>query len=67
MTATEVSDGVRSGSWRWASAELPYIYEINTWPWLNQLSVEAGRPVDLSTVPDSGWPRSPTPVSTRCG
>ena len=55
MTATEVSDGVRSDSWRWASAELPYIYEINTWPWLNQLSVEAGRPVDLSTVPDERW------------
>ena len=55
VTATEVSDGVRSDSWRWASAELPYIYEINTWPWLNQLSVEAGRPVDLSTVPDERW------------
>jgi hypothetical protein len=55
VTATEVSDGVRSDSWRWASAELPYIYEINTWPWLKQLSVEAGRPVDLSTVPDKRW------------
>ncbi len=55
VTATEVSDGVRSDGWRWASAELPYIYEINTWPWLNQLSVEAGRPVDLSTVPDERW------------
>ena len=55
MTATQVSDGVRSDGWRWASAEQPYIYEINTWPWLNQLSVEAGRPIDLSTVPDERW------------
>ena len=55
MTATEVSVDVRSDSRRWASAELPYIYEINTWPWLNQLSLEAGRPVDLSTVPDERW------------
>ena len=55
MTATQVSDRVRSDSWRWASAELPYIYEINTWPWLNRLSVEGGRPVDLSTVPDERW------------
>ena len=55
MTATEVSVGVRSDGWRWASAEQPYVYEINTWPWLNQLSVEAGRSIDLSTVPDERW------------
>ena len=55
MTATQVSNGVRSDGWRWASAERPYIYEINTWPWLNQLSVEIGRSVDLSTVPDERW------------
>ena len=55
MTATEVSGDVRFGGWRWASAAQPYLYEINTWPWLHQLSVEAGRPVDLSTVPDERW------------
>ncbi len=36
-------------------AEQPYIYEINTWPWLHQLSVEAGRSIDLSDVPDERW------------
>jgi hypothetical protein len=55
MTATQVSNGVRFDGWRWASAERPYIYEINTWPWLNQLSGEIGRSVDLSTVPDERW------------
>ena len=55
MTATEVSGDVRFGGWRWGSAAQPYLYEINTWPWLHQLSVEAGRPVDLSTVPDERW------------
>ena len=55
MTATEASGDVRLDGWRWTSAEQPYIYEINTWPWLHQLSAEAGRPVDLSTVPDERW------------
>jgi hypothetical protein len=55
VTATEVSGDVRFGGWRWGSAAQPYLYEINTWPWLHQLSVEAGRPVDLSTVPDERW------------
>ena len=55
VTATEVSDDVRFDGWRWASAEQPYLYEINTWPWLHQLSVEAGRSIDLSTVPDERW------------
>ena len=55
MTATQVSNGVRFDGSRWASAELPYLYEINTWPWLDQLSGEIGRSVDLSTVPDERW------------
>jgi Alpha amylase, catalytic domain len=55
VTATGVSDNVRFDGWRWASAEQPYIYEINTWPWLHQLSVEAGRPIDLFAVPDERW------------
>jgi Alpha amylase, catalytic domain len=39
----------------WASARNPLVYEINTWPWLTGLGVQAGRPVDLSTVPDEEW------------
>lgn len=31
------------------------VYEINTWPWLNRLSADTGRPVDLATVPDEQW------------
>ncbi|TPG34951.1 alpha-amylase [Mycobacterium hodleri] len=40
---------------RWASARHPFIYEINTWPWVTGLSASAGTPVDLSTVPDEHW------------
>jgi hypothetical protein len=31
------------------------IYEINTWPWLADLSAAAGMSVNLSTVPDRQW------------
>ena len=55
MTATEAREQARPGGSRWASAAHPFLYEINTWPWLHQLSVEHGRPVDLSTVPDERW------------
>src|SRR5215213_9551141 len=54
MTVPAETHDFRVGGWRWASAE-PYIYEINTWPWLARLSAEAGRPVDLTTVPDERW------------
>jgi hypothetical protein len=40
---------------RWAGAGHPFIYEINTWPWLRELAAESGKPVDLSTVPDQQW------------
>ncbi len=40
---------------RWAHARYPYIYEINTWPWLTELSETTGVAVDLSTVPDAQW------------
>ncbi len=40
---------------RWASAVHPVIYEINTWPWLRELSAAPGTPTDLSTVPDDQW------------
>lgn len=33
----------------------PVIYEINTWPWLRELSQAHGGPVDLGTVPDETW------------
>jgi hypothetical protein len=40
---------------KWTRARHPFIYEINTWPWLSDLSRCAGMPVDLSTVPDEQW------------
>jgi hypothetical protein len=40
---------------RWASARHPVIYEINTWPWLADLSAAAGMPVDLSAVSERQW------------
>ena len=42
----------RSG--RTSSAH-PFLYEIDTWPWLHQLSIDAGRPVDLASVPQGEW------------
>jgi glycosidase len=33
----------------------PALYEINTWIWLSDLSRKFGRPIDLSSVPDSEW------------
>ncbi|MGC4934522.1 alpha-amylase family glycosyl hydrolase [Gordonia sp. DT30] len=33
----------------------PVIYEINTWPWLQRIGRELGRPVTLATVPDEVW------------
>jgi hypothetical protein len=52
---THVPDRVRFGNWRWTTAEHPFVYEINTWPWLHRVSVSAGRPIDLFTVPDERW------------
>lgn len=40
---------------RWARARHPFIYEINTWPWLTELGESAGRPIELSTVPNEQW------------
>lgn len=40
---------------RWASVPHPFLYEINTWPWLHRLSVDAGRRVDLGSVPEEQW------------
>jgi Alpha amylase, catalytic domain len=33
----------------------PFIYEINTWVWLDELSRRAGATVDLASVPDVEW------------
>ena len=33
----------------------PLIYEIDTWPWLERLGRQAGRPVELATVPAAAW------------
>lgn len=35
----------------------PLIYEINTWPWLTELSQRQRRPVDLGSVSDDEWDR----------
>ncbi|HEV7536234.1 MAG TPA: hypothetical protein VGP90_11400, partial [Acidimicrobiia bacterium] len=39
----------------WKAPPHPVVFEINTWPWLDQLSREEGRPVDLGSVPDRYW------------
>ena len=33
----------------------PQLYEINTWPWLDELSRRAGRHLTLAGVPDREW------------
>jgi hypothetical protein len=33
----------------------PLIYEINTWPWLEAISRNEGRAIDLGSVPDRYW------------
>ena len=33
----------------------PFIYEINTWPWLDELSRRCGRRVELGDVPGEVW------------
>ncbi|HEX3205658.1 MAG TPA: alpha-amylase family glycosyl hydrolase, partial [Propionibacteriaceae bacterium] len=33
----------------------PFIYEINTWPWLAEISHEEGGAIDLGSVPDRYW------------
>jgi len=35
--------------------ESPFIYEINTWVWLDELSRRQGSPVDLASVPAAEW------------
>ena len=33
----------------------PTVYEINTWVWLAELSQQAGKPLDLGSVPSAEW------------
>ncbi len=33
----------------------PFVYEINTWPWLESISEQEGSRVDLGTVPARYW------------
>ncbi len=33
----------------------PFIYEVNTWVWLDELGRKHGVPVDLATVPEAEW------------
>jgi Alpha amylase, catalytic domain len=39
----------------WKAVPYPLIYEVNVAPTLDQLSRQAGRRVDLGTVPDAFW------------
>jgi hypothetical protein len=39
----------------WKSPPFPFVYEINTWPWLSELSEREGRQVDLGSVPETDW------------
>jgi len=38
-----------------ATVEHPFIYEINTWVWLDELSRREGTAIDLASVPASEW------------
>jgi hypothetical protein len=40
----------------------PHLYEINTWPWLDALSRQAGRRVTIGGIRDAEWDRL-----ERCG
>ena len=33
----------------------PFIYEINTWAWLESISAEEDKPIDLGSVPQRYW------------
>jgi hypothetical protein len=39
----------------WKFPPYPFIYEIDTWPWLEQLSRAEGRAIDLGNVPADQW------------
>src|SRR5262245_36056520 len=39
----------------WKAPPSPFIYEINTWPWLEAMGHAERRPLTLGTVPDRYW------------
>jgi hypothetical protein len=39
----------------WKSPPFPLVYEIDTWPWLHQLSTAEGGSIDLASVPERYW------------
>ena len=46
-------DNASSSGWR----QHPHLYQIHTWAWLDQLSQQAGRNLQLIDVPDTEWDR----------
>ena len=49
--------GTRVRGARWVELVVvhPFIYEINTWAWLDELSRREGAAVDLASVPEEEW------------
>src|SRR3954471_4032376 len=45
----------RRAATTWKPPPHPFVYEINTWPWLHELSSAEGRRIDLSSVPEREW------------
>ncbi len=41
----------------WTPGHHPHLYEINTWAWLEDLSLRYARPVTLGSVPEEEWDR----------
>jgi glycosidase len=50
-----VSPQPTESSQPFALRQNPHLYEINTWAWLERLSVRAGRTITLAEVPDAEW------------
>jgi len=53
MSRAEAESGTPVGPSGWDAH--PFIYEINTWAWLDSISAQEGRPIDLGSVPSGRW------------
>ena len=53
MSRAEAESGTPVGQSGWIAH--PFIYEINTWAWLDSISAQEGRPIDLGSVPSGLW------------
>ena len=53
MSRAEAESGTPVGPSGWDAH--PFIYEINTWAWLDSISSQEGRPIDLGSVPSGLW------------